>query len=152
MCTRQNARLDSNRTNRGYVTAINELSRDTFDVAPYVTTELLTVLINRHCKDNETDILFAVTNTLLANLFDERLQSSSAYADVRVGLDQMRLYSDTIARIQMALAAKGLLDIEATGEWSLATQNALAEYQESVGMRGTGFPDQATLWSLLRSG
>ncbi len=135
----------------GYVTAINELSLETFDVVPYVSTELLTVLINRHCKDNATDIVFAVTNNLLAKLFDERLKSSSAYVDVRVGLYQMRLYTDTIERIQTSLAGKGLLDIEATGQWNLATQNALAKYQESVGMNGTGFPDQATLWSLLRS-
>ena len=136
----------------GYVTAINELSLETFDVTPYVSTELLTVLINRHCKDNATDILYAVTNTLLAKLFDERLKSSSAYVDVRVGIKQMRLYTDTIERIQTSLAAKGLLDIEATGQWNLATQNALARFQESIGMNGSGFPDQATLWSLLRSG
>lgn len=135
----------------GYVTAINELSLETFDVVPYVSTELLTVLINRHCKDNATDIVFAVTNNLLARLFDERLKSSSAYVDVRVGSYQMRLYRDTIERIQTSLAAKGLLDIEATGQWNLATQTALAQYQESIGMNGTGFPDQATLWSLLRS-
>jgi hypothetical protein len=64
----------------------------------------------------------------------------------------MRLYTDTIERIQTSLAAKGLLDTEATGQWNLATQNALARYQESLGMNGSGFPDQATLWSLLRSG
>ncbi|MCZ6640249.1 MAG: peptidoglycan-binding domain-containing protein [Gammaproteobacteria bacterium] len=135
----------------GYVTAVNELSEQTFDVAPYLSTELLTVLINRHCQENSTDILFAVTNTLLAKLYDERLKSSSAYVDVRVGVDQMRLYTDTIARIQTSLAAKGLLDVEATGQWNLATENALARYQESIGMNGTGFPDQATLWNLLRS-
>ena len=136
----------------GYVTAINELSLETFDVTPYVSTELLTALIDRHCKDNPGDILFAVTNTLLAKLFDERLKSSSVYVDVRISLEQMRLYTDTIERIQTSLAAKGLLYIEATGQWNLATQNALARYQESIGMNGSGFPDQATLWSLLRSG
>lgn len=136
----------------GYVTAINELSQETFDIIPYVSTELLTVLINRHCKDNPTDILYAVTNTLLANLFDERLKFSSAYVDVRVGVDQMRLYTNTIERIQTTLAAKGLLDIEASGKWNIATRDALVKYQESVGLKGTGFPDQATLWSLLRSG
>jgi hypothetical protein len=77
----------------GYVTAVNELSLETFDVTPYVSTELLTVLINRHCKGNPTDILFAVTNTLLAKLFDEHLKSSSVYVDVRVSLEQMRLYT-----------------------------------------------------------
>jgi hypothetical protein len=59
----------------GYVTAINELSLETFDVTPYESTELLTILINRHCKDNPTDILYAVTNNLLAKLFDDRLRT-----------------------------------------------------------------------------
>ncbi|GMR22524.1 MAG: hypothetical protein BMS9Abin37_0880 [Acidobacteriota bacterium] len=136
----------------GYVTALNELSLETFDVVPYESTELLTILINRHCKDNPTDLLFAVTNNLLARLFDDRLKISSPHVDIRVELDQTRLYTDTIVRIQASLATKGLLDDEATGQWSIATQNALAEYQKSIGMNSsTGFPDQATLWSLLRS-
>lgn len=135
----------------GYVTAVNELSLETFDVVPYVSTELLTVLINRHCQDNPADLVFAVTNTLLARLFDDRLKTSSPYVDIRVDLDQTRLYKDTVWRIQSLLAAKGLLAAEATGEWSLATQDALAEYQKSVGLNGTGFPDQTTLWNLLRS-
>lgn len=136
----------------GYITAVNELSLETFDVVPYVSTELLTILIDRHCKDNPADLLFAVANTLLGRLFDDRLKSSSPHVDVRVDLHQTRLYTDTVARIQSSLAAKGLLDGEATGQWSVATTNALAEYQKSIGMSSTtGFPDQATLWSLLRS-
>ena len=136
----------------GNITAVNELSLETFDVVPYVSTELLTILIDRHCRDNPADLLFAVANTLLGRLFDDRLKSSSPHVDVRVDLHQTRLYTDTVARIQSSLAAKGLLDGEATGQWSVATTNALAEYQKSIGMNSTtGFPDQATLWSLLRS-
>lgn len=135
----------------GYVTAINELSPETFDIVSYESTELLTILINRHCEKNPTDILYAVTNNLLAKLFDDRLKSSSAFMDVRVGPTQTRLYTDTITRIQTALAAQEFLGMAPTGQWSIATQDALARYQDSVGMNGTGFPDQATLWRLLRS-
>ena len=135
----------------GYVTAVNELSQETFDVVPFESTELLTILIDRHCKNNPSDILFAVTNNLLAKLFDDRLRSSSPYVDIRVGPNQMRLYTHLVVRIQESLAARGLLDIEATGQWNVATERAVAKYQESVGMDGTGFPDQATLWQLLRS-
>jgi len=134
----------------GYITAINELSAQTFDIAPYESTELLSILINRHCLKNPTDIVYAVTNHLLARLHDDRLKSSSAFVDIRVGTDQVRLYTDTVTRIRAALAAKGFLEIDASGRWDLATQNALAGYQKSVGMKDTGFPDQATLWSLLR--
>ena len=134
----------------GYITAVNELSQETFDVAPYESTELLTILINRHCKDNPSDIVFAVTNNLLAKLFDNRMKLSSPYADVRVGPSQMRLYTHTIMRIQESLVARGLLDIEITGQWNAATEQGVAKYQESVGMDSTGFPDQATLWRLLR--
>lgn len=135
----------------GYITAVNELSDSTFDVAPYATTELLTILIDRHCRNNPADILFSVTNSLLARLFDDRLRSSSAFVDVRVDLAQTRLYIDTILRIQRALVAKGLVEIEVTGQWDIATREGITSYQESVGLKGTGFPDQTTLWRLLRS-
>jgi len=135
----------------GYITAINELSHETFDIVPYESTELLTILINRHCENNPDDILYAVTNSLLAKLFDDRLKTSSAYVDIRVGVDQMRLYVDTVARIQTALVKKKFLGTESTGQWNLATQNAVARYQDSVGLNSTGFPDQTTLWRLLQS-
>jgi hypothetical protein len=133
----------------GYVTGVNELSRNTFDIVPFVSTELLTVLLDRHCKRNPSDLVFAVMNTLLARLYDNRLPAASPYVDVRVGLDQTRLYAETIVRIQSALAAKGHLPGERTGRWDQATQAALGRYQASVGLKASGFPDQATLWSLL---
>lgn len=135
----------------GYLTAINELSQDTFDIAPHESTELFTILINRHCAKNPTDTVYAVTNALLARLHDKRLKKASDYVDVRVGQKQIRLYRKTIVRIQQALSFHGFPITNYSGLWTQNTTTALASYQQSVGLKTTGFPDQVTLWHLLQS-
>src|SRR5690606_13606724 len=134
----------------GYITGVNELADDTFDITPFQSTELVSLLVYRHCRDNGDDLLFAVVNTLLARLHDQRLSSASPHADVRVGDRQMRLYVSVIRDIQSALVRKGLLSESADGAWDDATTSALSRYQASVGLESSGFPDQTTLWHLLR--
>ena len=135
----------------GYVTALNELSPQTYDSLPHVSTELLTVLLARHCNTHLDDRLFAVTRALLAGLREDRLRESSAVIDVRVGMRQTRLYVATVARVQKALTARGLTTGDKPGHWTSLTTKAMAGYQSSVGLTPTGFPDQATLWRLLRA-
>ncbi len=135
----------------GYITASNKLQPGTYDVAPYASTELLSALINRHCKDNPDDSLAPVVSGLLAGLDGDRLQASSPLVEVKVGDHQTRLYARTIRDIQQRLAGKNLFTGTENGLWSDDTGAALARYQHSIGFEATGFPDQKTLWYLLRS-
>jgi len=135
----------------GYITASNKLQPDTYDVTPYVTTELLSVLINRHCKDNPDDTLAPVASGLLASLRDDRLKISSPLVEVTIGKYQTRLYVDTIRKIQASLAGKADFTGAKNGLWSDETGSALARYRKSIGFEATGFPDQKTLWYLFRS-
>jgi len=135
----------------GYITASNRLQPDSYDVTPYASTELLSVLINRHCKNNPDDVLAPVVTTLIAKLNDDRLQSSSPLVEVTVGKYQTRLYIRTIRNIQQRLAGKNIFTGTKNGLWSDDTQAALARYQKSIGFDDTGFPDQKTLWYLFRS-
>lgn len=134
----------------GYITGINELSDDTFDITPYQSTELVSLLAYRHCRENGDDLFFAVVNGLLAKLYDQRLVSSSGHADVQVGNRQVRLYASVIRDIQRALANKGLYAGAVDGAWNFETTSALSSFQDSVGLEGSGFPDQTTLWHLLQ--
>lgn len=134
----------------GYITGVNELAESTFDITPFQSTELVSLLVYRHCRDNSEDLIFAVVNTLLARLHDQRLTSASPYTDVRVGERQVRLYDSVIRDIQSALAGKGLLAENPDGSWNAATATALSRFQATVGLESSGFPDQTTLWYLLR--
>lgn len=136
----------------GYITAFNKLKKDTYDITPYATTELLSVVINRHCASNPDDLLAPVLDSMLIRLYEDRLDKASPFIVIRVGNYQTRLYARTVHEIQTILSRKGLFKEDATGKWGNSTQTSLASYQQSIGFEATGFPDQKTLWHLLRSG
>ena len=48
------------------------------------------------------------------------------------------------------LKTLGLYDGPANGAFSLQTMDALKRFQTSINFEATGFPDQMTLWRLLR--
>lgn len=63
---------------------------------------------------------------------------------------QTELYRETISRIQSKLAQKGLYQNEIDGRYTDAVKSAIIAFQSDIGFEMTGFPDQATLWRLLR--
>ena len=61
-----------------------------------------------------------------------------------------QMYRETLVRIQKNLATRGFYELPASGAFDVDTINGLAAYQNTLdGFEATGFPDQATIWSLL---
>lgn len=61
------------------------------------------------------------------------------------------LYVATVRSIQRALAERKLYRGEIDGIYTDATRAAVIAFQTDIKFAPTGFPDQATLWRLLRS-
>lgn len=135
----------------GYITAINKLEKSTFDITSFTTTELLSVLIDKHCASHPDDLLAPVLDAILIKLHADRVQEASPLAVVRVGEVQTSLYAKTLADIQAKLIQKKFLNKTSAGIWSADVQDALRRYQTSANLESTGFPDQKTLWHLFRS-
>jgi len=135
----------------GYITAVNKLEKNTYDMTAYASTELLSVLLDRHCKDNPNDLLAPVLDAMLMQLHKDRLKTASPMVVVRVGDFQTQLYRKTVRDLQTRLADKKLYELKPTGDWDAGTQQALAAYQKAHALDATGFPDQKTLWQLFRS-
>ena len=120
-------------------------------ITAYASTELLSVLLDRHCRDNPDDLLAPVLEAMLKELHEDRLRTASPLVVVRVGDFQMQLYRKTVRDLQARLAEKNLFKQKPTGKWNASTQLALAAYQKANALAATGFPDQKTLWHLFRS-
>ena len=133
----------------GYLTATNQYRQQTYDIAPYQTTELLTRIIDNHCQQNPDDRLFSVVNTIVAKLLPNRIIEGQKRVQISVGDRTTTLYPDTIRKLQSRLIEAGLMKGSTTGEYDPATKAAVQAYQESIDFTPTGFPDQATLWRLL---
>lgn len=134
----------------GYLSAHNRYVDDTFDITSFESTELLLAVIGDHCAKHPEDRLYPVVNAMIAKLADDRLRATSERVQVSDGTRTTMLYQATIRRIQETLAARQLYQGEADGTFSDATKTALAEFQKGINFEATGFPDQATLWRLLR--
>lgn len=136
----------------GYITARNQFSPTTYDVTSFESTELLTVIIDNHCKKNPKDRLFSVVNTILTRLHDDRLRTGSFFVNVRVGDRQIQLYREVVRRMQKELKGRRYYNGDVDGRFGPGTQKAIAAFQRAQGLKPTGFPDQTTLWQLLRRG
>ncbi len=134
----------------GYLTATNQHMDETYDITSFEKTELLTNVIANHCKDNDDDRLFTVVNSIVTKLNPDRLQVRSPMVTVSVGGRDAGLYVATIARVQLELKNRELYSGPVNGESNPATEKSFKAFQESVGYDATGFPDQASLWRLIR--
>ena len=134
----------------GYITAVNKHAEDTYDATSFESTELFAELIKNHCQKNPDDRLFPVVNSIIHQRWDARLTEPSRHVGIQLGEQSVRLYEETLRRIQARLAEKGFYELPATGEFDAKTITAIAAFQETLeGYEATGFPDQATLWALL---
>ena len=135
----------------GYVTGINQYLDDNYDLLPFETTELILEIVDRHCQTHPNDPVFGVVNGLFEKLKKQRLAHRSEKITVAKGGFQDRLYVELVKRVQSRLSKAGLYKGTVDGSFNEETSHAIAAYQESIGFQPTGFPDQATLWRLLRS-
>lgn len=135
----------------GYITATNQHMADTYDVMPFESTELLAAVIGRHCEQHPEDRVFPVIDNLIEKLYQDRLQAHSEKIEIAVEQRHLSMYVELVKRMQSRLAAADLYQGAVTGHFDAPTRKALMAYQQSIGFEPTGFPDQATLWRLMRS-
>jgi len=134
----------------GFITGSNQHMSDTYDVTSFESTELLALIIGRHCKQNPDDRLFSVVNSILTGLHNKRIINRSALVNVTVADKETFLYTEVIRRMQQRLNKRGLYKGEANGEFDQSLEESISSFQRSQKMNPTGFPDQSTLWKLLR--
>ena len=135
----------------GYITGTNQHLSETYDSLSFETTELLTAILGKHCKKNPNDLIFPVVKNLLEKLHGDRLSVHSEKTDVTIGERKVSLYIEVLKRIQTKLASAGYYKGKIDADYGPSTIEAMKKFQRSIEFRPTGFPDQMTLWRLLRS-
>jgi len=134
----------------GYITGLNQYEVDTYDGTSFESTELIAAIINDHCKTHPKDGLFAVTSSIMNSLKADRIRAGSPFVAVKIGTRQTHLYQETVRRLQKTLKKKGYYKGKISGKWNSKTQQALKTFQKKSKLQASGFPDQITLWRLLR--
>ncbi len=133
----------------GYLTGVNQLQPETFDIAPWQATELLAQLLGQFCERNRKVQFMFATTQMLQSMFPGRLQTSSELVKMTSGGNTAFLYQSVLQRVQEALAERGY-EVTADGAFGPQTENALKGFQRDNKVTVSGLPDQRTLLLLLR--
>lgn len=134
----------------GYITGINQYAANTYDVAPFESTELFMQVASQYCRDHPQNRIFPVLLDVFKRLWPDRLTHASAKSPIAGAGHTTKLYVAIIERMQRKLQSGGYYKGPVNGEFSAQTVGALKAFQESIAFKPTGFPDQATLWRLLQ--
>lgn len=134
----------------GYVSAHNKYVPDTYDVMSFESLELVLAVMEKHCRSHPEDRLYEVVTAIIENFDAQRLERESPRIRIEEGERKALLYRETISRMQAKLASLGLYQGPVDGRFTDATRSALMAFQSDIEFEPTGFPDQTTLWRLLR--
>jgi len=133
----------------GYIAGINQYAGDTYDAAPFETTELYAALVGEYCEKHPETPIFTVLNSLVKYHWKDRLRAPSPKVEVAVGEQKVMLYAGVIRQIQQRLSKRGFYHGKVTDFYGPAVQKAMGAFQGSIHFKPTGFPDEASLWKLF---
>ncbi len=133
----------------GYLTGVNQFLPQTFDIAPWQSTDSLLSLVRHNCDRNREQRFFEVVKALVEFLQQGRLKEGSERVVVEAGDKKIALYQVTVRDVQQALINRGMLQGTADGQFGPKTKTALETFQQEQKIQVTGLPDQLTLWRLL---
>lgn len=134
----------------GYLTATNRYEPDTFDVAPWGPSEVFAIIIENHCRQNPDEGFAQAAQRLVLSIGTDRLARRSPLRTVTANGANTQIYDEVLRRVQAQLAERGLYNGQPDGVFGPRTRDAIATFQISEGMDGTGLPDPLTVWKLVR--
>lgn len=134
----------------GYLSAVNRYEPQTYDSAPWGTTGVFSAIFEGHCRNNPNERFVDAAQRLVVTLKADRLVSKSPMMTVRAGGRNTQIYQEVLRRVQVKLADRGLYRDQPDGRFGPKTEGALATFQISEGLPGTGAPDPLTVWKLIR--
>ncbi|MBM3582900.1 MAG: peptidoglycan-binding protein [Alphaproteobacteria bacterium] len=134
----------------GYLTAINAYSPDSYDLTPWETTGLLMALIERNCKERPDEQFVGMVVAMAKKLKETRLAAPSPVIEASANGQSVKLYQDTMMKVQQALVDAGFYSGTVDGQFGPMSQSAIEAFQSARQLQVTGLPDQLTLVALLR--
>lgn len=133
----------------GYLSAINQLSKDTYDLAPWQSTDYLARIVENYCNAHPNKTFFEAFAATVQVLHKDRLIEESDLVTIESNGKKFLVREEILIRVQRQLASKDYFSGKANGVYDKQLTDALKKYQRSHKLKVTGLPDQATLITLF---
>ncbi len=133
----------------GYLSAVNQMRPETYDITPWQTTDLLLVLVENYCRANPKEAFGLAVNRLGAALAKDRMTTQSPMMVAGHKGAVVSVYEEIIVRVHGALVERKHLPKEAEPKFTPEMRVALEKFQQERKIPVTGLPDQKTLFLLF---
>jgi len=130
----------------GYISAANQFTNKTFDLAPWGNTPFYAVLLSKYCEKHPKDPFYIAVNKFVGSQVQNRLQTSSILIPVTNGKDSTHVYVGVLKTVQQILKNEKYYKGTVDGQFGPGTIKALKKFQKANKLAETGLPDQLTLY------
>ncbi len=131
----------------GYLTAINQQQANTFDLAPWQSTQLLLMAAESLCKQKPELQFQAAIQILISELMPQKITQGGKFITV----DKYIYQEEVIKRMKSALKSRALYNGNISdAQYDDKLKAAVKQFQKNTKQTQTGLPDQGTLFELFR--
>ncbi|MGE0665594.1 MAG: peptidoglycan-binding protein [Sphingomonadales bacterium] len=134
----------------GYLTGINRLQAQTFDVSPVTEAAVVGQMVRNYCTTQPT-LRFETAVAQLMNFFAPyKVAEQSQLVEVTVGDSRAALRQSTLRWMQEKMKAQGLFAGTPDGLYGSTTKEALLAFQKANKIPESGVPDARTLVAFIQ--
>ena len=132
----------------GYLTAINQQQTNTFDLAPWQSTQLMLIAAEALCKQKPDMPFQSAVQILIAELMPQKITQGGKFMPI----DKYLYQEEVVKRIKNALKSHNLYSGNINdAQYDEKLKTAVKKFQKSVQQPQTGLPDQGTLYELFKA-
>lgn len=133
----------------GYLTSSNQHAPNTFDLAPWQSTEVLLFLMRDLCGRAPEEQFYRVAAGMTQLLERDKVSVFSKGVEMTNGEHKAVLPREVVKQVQQRLKALNLYTGGVDGSFGPGTQQAIVAFQKNQGIAETGVPDQQTMVHLM---
>lgn len=133
----------------GYITALNRVDHNTFDIMAIQSPVAVTNLVLNVCSKNSKDNVEGVTNSILKLFSSIKLTKSSSLMTVSFDGKSVNIRKNTMKKLQEFLKKHKFLNGPADGNYGTETQAAIKSFQAHEKLLVNSLPDAETVIQAL---
>jgi hypothetical protein len=133
----------------GYLSYVDRVEKETYDIIPLAdSTHLLAVIVGQ-CRSHTDTLVESISAQVVGVLSKAKITSESPIVALTVGDQKGSFRKATLIALQNKLIALRHFKGKADGEFGTDSQKALRAFQKAEKLKDTGFPDTDTLMRAL---